>query len=130
MSVHNKMSLYNVRATEDLSSQAVRFRAITVAGGLVPASLAAGASGRAIGILQSGGRSGEDVTYAYEGIVKCVAGAAISTVGFPIMVGSSGFIFAAASGFAHIGRALSVAATGDLFEANVDFRHLPLWTGV
>lgn len=129
MTTHNSQKAYTVAATEDLSAQATRFRAITLAGGIVPANAAAGTSARVAGILISSARSGEQATYVYEGIVKVQAGAAVNTLGFPIMVGSSGFLFAANSGFAHIGRALETAASGDTFQAFVDFKNLPMWAG-
>jgi hypothetical protein len=130
MSTSNNVELYTVQATADLSAQASRFRAITIAGTLVAANPVAGASGQAIGVLWSSTRSGDQATYAYQGIAKCVAGAAVSTLGYPVMTGSSGYFFAANSGFAHIGRALETAASGDLFQALVDFTQLSLWTGV
>ena len=129
MTTSNETSQYTVAATEDLSAQASRFKAITLAGGIVPAATAAGASARAAGILISSARSGDQATYVYRGIVKAVAGAAVSTLGYPVMVGSNGFLFAANSGFSHVGRALETAASGDLFQATVDFSHLPLWSG-
>jgi hypothetical protein len=129
MTTHNENKRYIVQATADLSAQASRFRAVSINGALVAAATAAGASGQAIGILQSSARSGDLATYVYEGITKVVAGAAVSTLGFPVMVGSNGYIFAANSGFSHVGRALEVAASGDLFQAMVDFSNLPLWSG-
>jgi hypothetical protein len=129
MTTSNHQELYTVAATEDLSAQATRFRAITLAGGIVPTATANGASARVAGILITSARSGDQATYVYEGIVKCVAGAAVSTLGYPLMVGSLGYVFAANSGFSHIGRALETAASGDLFQANVDFSSLPLWSG-
>lgn len=129
MTVSNESRSYNVLATSDLSAQATRFRAITLNGVVVPTATAAGASAQAAGILTSSSRSGELATYVYDGLTKMVAGAAISTLGFPIMVGSLGFIFAASSGASHIGRTLEVAASGDLFMGHVNFQSLPLWSG-
>lgn len=130
MTTHNEQLGYTVQAAEDLSGQSARFKAITLAGTLMPANPAAGTSQRVAGINITSARSGEYATYIYQGIVKAVAGAAVSTLGYPLMVGSSGFIFAAASGGAHIGRAISTAASGDIFDAFVDFKTLPAWTGV
>lgn len=130
MTVHNKQYLHTVQAAEDLSAQAARFRAITLGGTLVAANAAAGTSQRAAGLLASSCRSGEYASYIYKGLAKAQAGAAINTLGFPVMVGSSGYLFAAVSGGLHVGRAYSLAASGDLFEAIVDFATLPTWNGL
>ncbi len=130
MTIHNKQDVYTVQATEDLSGQAARFKAITLAGTVVPTATAAGASARVAGINITSARSGEQASYVYNGITKVVAGAAISTLGYPIMAGSLGFMFAVVSGNNHVGRALTTAASGDLFVAFVDFMTLPNWNGV
>lgn len=131
MTTHNQSVLsMDVVAAEDLSAQASRFKAITLAGTIVPAATTAGASARAAGILVTSARSGENATYVVNGVVKVYAGVAISTLGYPIRVGSSGFVFAASSGDGHIGRAIDLAASGDLFRAFVDFTSLPAWAGV
>lgn len=129
MTTTNENRSYSVAATADLSAQATRYRAITFAGALVAANPAAGVSDRAAGILTSSTRSGDVATAVYEGITKAVAGAAVNTLGFPVMVGSSGYIFAAASGFSHIGRALETANSGDMFKVLVNFANLALWSG-
>jgi hypothetical protein len=119
-----------VQAAADLSAQADRFKGVTLAGTLMPAATAAGASGRVGGILETSCRSGEYASLVYRGITKVIAGAAVSTLGYPIAVGSNGFVFAVASGAGHSGRALETAASGDLFQALVDFSTFPAWTGV
>jgi hypothetical protein len=130
MTTHNQTVLaQTVTAAEDLSAASARFKAITLAGLIVPTATAAGASARALGINITSARSGEQATAVVNGIVKVVAGAAVSTLGYPIMVGSLGFMFAANSGFSHVGRAIETAASGDLFKAMVDFTSLPLWSG-
>lgn len=130
MTIHNKGETYTVTAAEDLSAQATRYKAITLAGTVVPAATAVGASARVAGINITSARSGEQATYVYTGITKVVAGAAVSTLGYPIMAGSSGFMFAVVSGNNHVGRALTVANSGDIFVAFVDFATLPNWNGV
>lgn len=130
MTTHNEQCVFTVQAAEDLSAQSARFKAITLAGTLMPANPAAGTSQRVAGVNITSARSGENATYVYQGITKAVAGAAISTLGYPIMVGSSGFMFAAASGSIHVGRAIETAASGDLFQCFVDFNTLPAWGGV
>jgi hypothetical protein len=128
MTIHNKYEAYSVTATEDLT--AAIWKGVTLAGTVMPAATAAGASGRVAGILTSQTRSGDQATYAYEGIVKVVAGVAVSTLGYPLAVGSSGFAFAVLSGNLHSGRFLATCASGDLVPAFVDFKSLPPWAGV
>lgn len=131
MTTHNSYMLtMDVVAAEDLSAQATRFKAITLAGTVVPAATAAGAAARAGGILITSARSGEAASYVVNGVVKVYAGVAISTLGYALRVGSSGFIFAAASGDGHIGRAIDLANSGDLFRAMVDFTTVPAWSGL
>jgi hypothetical protein len=130
MTTTNEQKIYSVTAIEDLSAQATRYRAITLAGALMAANAAAGASTRVAGILVTSTRSGEQASYVYDGITKAVAGAAIATLGYPIMPGSSGYVFAAASGAVHCGRALELANSGDMVQVMVDFKTLPAWAGV
>lgn len=129
MTTTNENTSYNVLAAADLSAQASRYRAISLNGVLLP-GLAAGATGQVAGILTSSSRSGELATYVRQGITKVVAGAAVTTLGYPVMTGSGGYMFAAASGGIYCGRALEVAASGDLFQVNVDFVGFPTFTGV
>src|SRR5690349_13492684 len=130
MTVHNEFMALTVAAAEDLSTAASRFKAVTIAGTIMAANPAAGVSGRAIGINVGACRSGDNASIAYRGIVEVVAGTAITTAGYPAMVGSSGFVFAAASGFSHCGRFLDSCASGALVRALVDFSTFPLWSGV
>jgi len=130
MTTGNKLDLIiPVTATADLSAQSSRFRAITINGTLVAAATAAGANGQALGVLLSSARSGDTVSALAIGVTKIQAGAAVSTLGYPVMVGSNGFFFAANSGFSHVGRALETANSGDLFKAVLDFSNFPLWSG-
>jgi hypothetical protein len=128
MTTTNESRLLAVVAASDLSAQATRYRAITLAGALVGA-VAAGAADRAIGILITSTRSGENASAVYDGLTKAMAGAAVSTLGYPVMVGSQGYIFAATSGGPHIGRAIETANSGDLFKVLVNFSNIALWTG-
>ncbi len=129
MTIHNRTEAYTVTAAEDLSAASSLYKGITLAGTLMPANAAAGASSRVAGINVTQAKSGEQASYVYEGIVKVYAGAAVSTLGYPLAVGSSGFVFAAASGNWHCGRAVTTAASGDLFVAFVDFKTLAPWAG-
>jgi len=129
MAVSNEKREYTAQATADLTAQASRFRGVSIAGTLVAVNPVAGVSAQCIGILNTSARSGELFSYVYDGITRCVAGFAISTLAHPVMVGSSGYVFAAVSGGNSIGRALDTAASGDLFRAIVDFKTLAAWNG-
>jgi hypothetical protein len=130
MTTTNENRSYSILAQSDLSAQATRYRAITFLGALVAANPAAGAPAGAAGILTSSTRSGEVATAVYHGITKAYAGAAVQTVGWPLAVGSSGYIFAAVSGGHCMGRALETANSGDLFKINVDFSVPAAWNGL
>lgn len=59
---------------------------------------------RALGVLQSRPNSGQPGAAAETGDVKCIAGAAITTPGYPLTTAASGFVIAANSGSSVIGR--------------------------
>jgi hypothetical protein len=132
MATKNEHKLMSIQAQSDLSAAASRYRCVTHLGALSAANLAAGAVGGTAGILSDFGtpRSGEIASVVYAGLYKAIAGAAITTPGWPVMVGSSGYIFAAASGGPTCGRAMESAASGDLFKGNFDFTTFPAWNGV
>jgi|NOAtaT_5_FD_contig_101_903282_length_2131_multi_3_in_0_out_0_3 hypothetical protein len=127
MTTHNNTQQYTVQAAADLSGQSSRFAVITLAGTLF---VGGAGSGRAAGINMTSARSGEFATYQYAGIVKCIAGAAVSTLGFALAPSSGGFMVAATSGGLTFGRALETANSGDLFQALVDFSKVAAWPGV
>jgi len=114
---------WSVLATEDLSIATARFKAVSL-GGLV-----VGSTSRAAGVLVTSARSGERVSVVYTGVQKLIAGGAVSTLGYPLTITTSGFFVAASSGGAHVGRALAIAASGDLVPAFVDFTTVPAWPG-
>lgn len=115
--------MWSVVAAEDLSVASARFKAIGL-GGTVVAS-----TSRAIGVLYTSARSGERVSALYEGVGKVMVGGAVSTLGYPLTITTSGFFIAASSGGAMVGRAMATAASGDLVEALVDFMTIPAWGG-
>jgi hypothetical protein len=116
MTTHIRENLLGVRATQDLTG--FKYRAVTY-GGAVAATAAAAA-----GLLKYGCNSGYDASVVTDGITKAQIGAAVSTLGFPITITTSGFVIAASSGGLTIGRALSVGNSGDLIEVSVDFTDL------
>jgi hypothetical protein len=123
MAVDNDHDLMTVAATADLDADAVKFKAVTLSGTI------AATSNLAAGILRHGAKNGGHVSVVYRGITKVLAGAAVSTVGFPLTVTTSGFIIAASSGGASIGRAIDTCASGDLVRAHVDFANIGFWRG-
>lgn len=115
MSTDLEMDLIQVTAGADLSGDAVKFKAVTLAGTIAATPLLAG------GVLRHGGQSGEQVSLAYKGAFKALFGAAVATVGYPLTVTASGFIIAASSGGASIGRSIATVSSGDLAQAFFDF---------
>ncbi len=109
------MDLIQITAGADLDADAVKFKAVTLAGTIAATPLLAG------GILRHGAKNGETVSLAYKGTFKALFGAAVSTVGYPLTVTTSGFIIAASSGGASVGRSLTTVASGDLAKAMFDF---------
>ena len=118
MSTHGNYEARAIVAGEDLSGD-VLYRAISYGGTITGTN----ALGRQAGVLVSKGKSGERVSYAYEGEVKVRAGAAITTPGYAITVTGSGWFVAATSGGMAIGRYLGDAAcaSGDIVPAFVNF---------
>jgi hypothetical protein len=125
MTTHNNQNLYTVQAGEDLSSQAARFKVITLAGTLFSGT----GTGRAAGVNITSARSGEQASYVMNGITKVVAGGAVNTLGFPVAAASGGFMVAASSGGVAFGRALETCASGDLVQVMCDFRIPGFWSG-
>ena len=101
-----------------------RFHAVSFAG------LVVGSTSRAAGVLFTSAKSGENVSLVYEGHTKLIAGAAVTTLGYPLTITTSGFFIAATSGSTLVGRALSAAASGDLIQALVNFENMVPWGGV
>ena len=125
MTTHNDYDVYTAVAAEDLSGQSARFKVMTLAGTLFTGT----GTGRAAGINITSARSGENATYVTNGIMKVVAGAAVSTLGFPVAPASGGFMVAASSGGVTFGRALETCASGDLVQVMCDFRIPGFWSG-
>lgn len=125
MTTHNDYDVYTAVAAEDLSSQAARFKVMTLAGTLFTGT----GTGRAAGINITSARSGENATYVTNGIMKVVAGGAVSTLGYPMAAASGGFMIAASSGGVNFGRALETCASGDLVQVMCDFRLAAHWSG-
>ncbi len=123
MTTEGRQNKWAIVATEDLSVATARYHAVSFAG-LVVAS-----TSRAAGILVTSAKSGERVSVVYEGVAKVAAGGAVSTLGYPLKITTSGWLIVAASGDAMVGRATATCASGDLVEAFVDFMTVPAWPG-
>jgi hypothetical protein len=118
MSTDLDIKLIQVTAGADLDGDASKFKAVTLAGTIAATPLLAA------GILRHGAKNGEQLSVAYQGVFKALFGAAVGTVGYPLTVTTSGFIVAASSGGATIGRSRAVVASGDLATAFFDFTQL------
>lgn len=115
MTITLKNDVLSVAAADDFTPAAMRYKAVTFGGTI------AAAYTRAAGILVSSVKSGETASVAYHGITKAYAAAAVSTIGFPLKITTSGFLTVAASGDPTIGRALTTAASGDLIPVAINF---------
>lgn len=128
MATEDRLKKIAITATADLSSGAldntgVLHKAVTLNGAIAPTPNLAG------GLLKNKGAIGEPVAVAVEGLMKGWAGAAISTVGYPVTITASGFIIAASSGDYTIGKTLEIAASGDLRPFLLDFANLGYYKG-
>ena len=113
MATHIREEFYGVEATADLSG--FKYRAVTL-NGTVAASLL-----RCAGILKTGCTSGGVAQTVMEGITKAQFGGAVSTIGWPITITTSGWAAAASSGGLACGRALETCNSGDIAMVAVNF---------
>lgn len=103
-----------VKATEDLTI--AENKMITLGG-----TIAQAASARKVaGLINSSTGSGYNHLAVMLGIDKALAGAAVTSAGWPIALANSGFITNAASGDYIVGRFLTTCASGDLVEVAID----------
>lgn len=123
MTTHIDEDFYGVGATEDLSTAGAKYKVITLNGTIAQSPV------RAFGILKYGASSGGNASIVYEGLTKGYVGGAVSTVGWPLTVAASGWLTAAASGNQIVGRALAVAASGDIAPLAVDFKSAGIYIG-
>lgn len=115
MTTHISEDLLGVVATVDLSIPAYKYKVVNLNG-----TLAAGPA-LAAGILKYGANSGGTASVIVHGITKVFIGAAVSTLGFPLTVTTSGYVIAASSGGVCFGRAFTTGASGDIISAAMDF---------
>lgn len=123
MTTEQRVTYLNLVANQDLTPAAVLHKAVTVNGTI------AATAALAAGFLKSHGLTGEGVRVADSGVVKVVAGAAVSTIGYPVTITTSGFVIAAVNCGYMIGRAWSAAASGDLLAIQCDLSNLGFFQG-
>ena len=126
MTIESEFKVWNVTATEDLTANSAMYHAVSILGTI------AASPAMAIGVLRGKAVLGAQAPVVIEGITKVVAGAVITTPGYPIANTTSGFFIAAVSGGVHCGRYLGGAAcaSGDLVSAYVDFTSKPQYPGL
>lgn len=88
---------------------------------------------RAVGVTQSRCNSGQHLTVADGGDVKCIAGAVVTTPGYPLTTAASGYVVAAVSGSTVIGRynppSAAACASGDMVVMRASFQARPIGAG-
>lgn len=102
-------------AANDFRVAGALYKVVDFAGDL---SVAGGKN--AMGILQSQPNSGQHGNVHYFGETKAVAGAAITTPGYPLTTAASGFVVAAVSGDNVIGRYVQGGRTANAACASGD----------
>jgi hypothetical protein len=104
---------YTVQAANDFRS--LLYRVVDIGGNL---SVAGGVS--ALGIAQTRPNSGQYLGVGYFGVMKAVAGAIITTPGYPLTTAASGYVIAAVSGSHVIGRYIQPGRTAGAACASGD----------
>ena len=113
MTVENKYDTVAIDAAADFRS--VGLHKAVVVGGTIAATAAA------IGLIKSKPASGEHLTVGYKGLMKYLAGGAV-TAGVNLTVTTSGFLVSqGSSNGATVGKALATVASGDLGLGMLDF---------
>lgn len=125
MTVHVTEQIFQVTAAEDLSTAAMRYKAVTIAGTI------AGNVKNVAGLLKFGANSGGFAGVIIAGITKADCAIAISTPGWGLKATTSGWLTAAASGDQIVGRYMGQTATasGDRIPIWLDAMGVGFWTG-
>lgn len=114
MTIEQRVQYLNILAGEDMTVAGKLHKAVTMNG-----TIAANARD-VVGFAKSKAPIGTGLRIADTGVVKVFAGAAVSTVGFPVTVTTSGFVIASPVGSASIGKSFTTANSGDLFPILAD----------
>lgn len=123
MTTEQRVQYLNILANQDLTPAACLHKAVTVNGTI------AATAALAAGFLKSHGLTGEAVRIADQGVVKAVAGAAVTTIGYPVTITTSGYVIAAVNCGYMIGKAFTAAASGDLLAIQCDLSNLGYFQG-
>ena len=124
MTTEMRFEALPVVATADMNDAGSRFKVINLAG-----TICAAGDVRAAGILRNAPKNTETAEAVYNGITKGVAGAAVSTPGWPMKNANSGFLVAAASGDMTFGSFIDSCSSGDLVRVYADFLNPGYWHG-
>jgi len=119
MAIENTQLTFHVAAGQDLSDTAkgtgVIYKAINVTSGMIAPS-----GNTATGILVQGAQINNHVSFAFLGISKYTANAAIVN-GAPLTVTTSGYFTTAVSGSFVVGQALEAATSGSVHTGMFNF---------
>lgn len=115
MTTEGHFEMTTVAATVAITPDML-FKAGTLAGTLAASPLQAG------GVIRTTAQIGQGLSLIIDGECKIKVGGAVNTLGYPLTITTSGFFIAATvSGGMTVGRNLTLAASGDLVRAIVDF---------
>lgn len=114
MTIEQRVQYLNIVASEDFTVAGKLHKAVALNGTI------ANNARDVCGFVKSKTPSGAGLRVGDGGVIKVFAGAAVSTVGYPVTVTTSGFVIAAPVGSATIGKAFAVANSGDLFPIQAD----------
>lgn len=118
--VQGKFWSWTIQAGADLSAGEAgtgkRYKAVrSVDGNMATGPL------DAIGILQTVGNSGENLTVGWAGVMKFTAAAAIGSADTLLTVNSGGYMAACTSGSYFVGKALYAVASGGIVAGIFNF---------
>lgn len=116
MTDHILERIFQIQASDDLSTVGSRYKVVTWAGAIAANNL------NAAGVLKFNANSGNFASVVIEGLTKAYVGAAVSTVGWALKATTSGWLIAASSGDVFMARLRdATAASGDLAGVYLDF---------
>lgn len=120
MTIENVQWRWSVKASADLNDTAVATGHINKAVSNRDGDIASNGLD-AVGMLYYGGKDNEHISFAFMGIMKATAAAAISSKDTLLTVTTSGYVKPATDGDYVVGRALSTANSGSVFDGLFDF---------
>lgn len=117
MATTGKMDCISLNAGADLNTgdgTGAQYKAIAI-GGTIAAN-----NSTAIGLLQNKPKNGEDAQIAIAGVMKGVAGGAL-TAGTRVKITTSGYLASCSSGDGAVGKVITAAASGATCELMANF---------